>query len=401
MQLPLLPQLLFLLLWYLVSMSLMSPSTYIQHGVYIFSLVSAIFVFWLGYDLTNRFERPSSIIGVFIAMNILVAAYCAIQLWIGPGERLVLFGIPELNMTRVRADGRLTGPFESAEITAQYLVLMEFLIIHQFWYTTNAWFKRALIFLAAMNLACLVATGSRGEFLLLIGGFVVYLWLFRRRLGVARAIGFAVGGVVTLTATALIVVSFTPFGELFDRLEQTEFSQKAIPDTRQALWPPAWREIVKNPVVGNGPRFRFYQEDRGARYEDHTYIKYPHNLYLFLLFTVGIPGLALFMLILLTIIRRCWRAMARPNGPPYFLDLARTGVIVILLFIIDGLKIDQMRLNLSDYWHFFFGLCGVFMAVCDRIEKQTALEKQKNVQTSEATTRIRVNRSLPKISGRP
>jgi hypothetical protein len=63
--------------------------------------------------------------------------------------------------------------------------------------------------------------------------------------------------------------------------------------------------------------------------------------------------------------------MSRPDVLPYSSDLARTGVIVILLFLIDGIKIDQVRLALSDYWHFFFGLFGVFIAVCNRIERQT------------------------------
>jgi len=372
-RLPMLPHFLFLLLWYLVCMSLMNPSSYIQHGVYIFSLVSTILMFWICYDLMHRFEQPSRVISMFIMMNVLVAIYCAVQLWIGPGERLVIFGIDEMNMTRVRADGRLTGPFQSSEITALYLVIMEFLIVHQFWHSANVWSRRALIFLATLNLGFLIATGSRGEFLLLIGGGAVYLWLFRRRLGTLRSFGLAAGVTIALTVMALLVVNFTQFGGLFDRLERTEFSQAGIPDSRQALWPPTWQEIVKSPIVGHGPRFRFFLEERGERYEDHLYLRYPHSLYLFLLFTVGVPGLLLFMFVLLSIAYRCWRAMSKPNASPYLSDLCRTGVIVILLYIIDGLKIDQMRLNLADYWHFFFGLCGVFIGACALIEKESNL----------------------------
>jgi O-antigen ligase len=367
LQLPMLRLIMFLLLWYFVSMSMMPTSTYIHHGVYMFSFISAFLVFWLCFDLTNHFERPTSIVDVFIVMNVLIAVYCVFQLWLGPGERFVFFGIDELNMTRVRRDGRLTGPFQSAEITAQYFVLMQFLVIHQFWYATKVWYRRSLIVLAAVNLACLVATGSRGEFLVLVGGAFVYLWLFRRRLGVMRAIAFAVGGVVIVTATALIIVSFTEFGSLFDRLAETEINEQGIPDTRQRVWPETWSEVVKSPIIGHGPQLRFYLEDQGMRYEDHVYITYPHSLYLFLLFTVGVPGLTLFMSFLLTIGWRCWRAMSNEDAAPYFSDLARTGVIVIFLFLVDGLKIDQVRLGLVDYWHFFFGLCGVFLAACRRV----------------------------------
>jgi hypothetical protein len=191
MQLPMLPHFLFLLLWYMISMSLMEPSTYIQHGVYLFSLVSAFLVFWLCYDLVNRFQDPSKAVTVFIVANVFVLIYCAIQLWIGPGERMYLFGIRDIYMTRVRADGRLTGPFESAEITAQYLVLMQFLLIHQFWHAKPGLMRKGIAVIGALNVLCLLATGSRGEFLLLVGGLGLYLWFFRRRLGTARAAALA------------------------------------------------------------------------------------------------------------------------------------------------------------------------------------------------------------------
>src|SRR5690606_5969502 len=117
------PHFLALLLWYSISMSLMPPSTYSQHIVYMYTLVSAFLVFWLAYDLTTRFQDARTVVNLFVITNILVGLYCAVQLWIGPGERFVAFGIDAIHMTRVRADGRLTGPFQSSEITAQYLVL--------------------------------------------------------------------------------------------------------------------------------------------------------------------------------------------------------------------------------------------------------------------------------------
>jgi O-antigen ligase len=375
--LPLLPQIVFLLLWYLISMSAMHPSTYIHHGVYIFGLISAFFVFWLGYDLAVRARSELTVVNLFIVTNWLVAVYCVVQLWLGPGERFVLFGIDEINMTRVRADGRLTGPFESAEISAQYFVLMQFLILHQFWYVRTSWVKWALGALLALNMAFLVATGSRGEFLVLIGGGGLYLWLFKKRLGLGLTIALAAGGALAITATALIVVNFTQFGNLFDRLQETEFTEQGIPDTRQNTWPAAWAQIVKDPIIGHGPRLRFPLEDKqGVRYDHHEYIKYPHSLYLFLLFTVGVPGMLVFLWFLLSIMYRCWRAMSHFDSSPYYADLARTGFLLVLLFLIEGIKIDQMRFNLADYWHFFFALCGVFVASTARVA-QTVREGQK------------------------
>jgi hypothetical protein len=379
-RLPMLPHILLLLVWYSVSMALMHPSTYMQHAIYIFALLSAFLVFWLSYDLAGRAEESPNIVDVFIIANIGVVAYCVVQLIVGPGERLELFGIEEMNMTRVRADGRLTGPFESAEITAQYLVIMQFVLLHQFWHTRAEWYKRTLAAMLVVNFAFLIMTGSRGEFLVFVVCAFLYLWLFRNRLGALRALGMAAGGFLVLTATALIVTNFTQFGGLFERLGETEFSEEGVPDTRQAVWPPTWREVVKRPFLGHGPRFRFHNEHRGQRYEEHEFMRYPHSLYLYLLYTVGIPGLALFMWFLATIGYRCWKAMSMPNAPPYYQDLARTGIIILLIFVIDGIKIEQMRMTLVDYWHFFFGLCGVLVAAASKAEFENRSAGNKNIR---------------------
>jgi O-antigen ligase len=370
-RLPMLPQIAFLLLWYLVATSISNPPYYVQHAVYVFVLVSAFLVFWLSYDLMDRFEDPRTVINFVILMNVLVVGYCIFQLYLGPGTRFVFFGIDELNMTMVRADGRLTGPFQSAEITAQFFVIMIFVVLLQFWHAENRNYRRVLSVLAMLNFACLVATGSRGEFLILVGCAAIYLWLFRSRLGTFRAIRLAISGAAVLAVTALIVINFTQFGGLFDRLEDTEFGESGIPDTRQVLWPPAWEEIQKRPMLGHGPRFRFFLEEMGVRYPGREYIRYPHSLYLFLLYTVGFPGLLLFLYFFVSILIRCARATTRTNAPPYLADLARTGVLVMLIFLIDGIKMEQMRLSLSDFWHFIFALSGVFVAACAKIERQT------------------------------
>ena len=43
-------------------------------------LLSAFLVFWLAYDLSGRFEKDTSMINVFVAMNVGVILYCIVQL---------------------------------------------------------------------------------------------------------------------------------------------------------------------------------------------------------------------------------------------------------------------------------------------------------------------------------
>ena len=91
--------------------------------------------------------------------------------------------------------------------------------------------------------------------------------------------------------------------------------------------------------------------------------------------------------------------MSNPNAPPYYQDLARTGVIIIFLFMLDGIKIEQMRLNLADYWHFFFGICGVLLAACNQVEdtpKTAAQDKQNDTELVDGGIKNTSRVSIPR-----
>jgi len=118
--------------------------------------------------------------------------------------------------------------------------------------------------------------------------------------------------------------------------------------------------------LGHGPRLRFEGGDEGARYKGHRYVRYPHNLYLFLVFTIGVVGLLAFISLLATPLIRCWKTSLKSDEDPYIRNLAKTGVLILLIFFADQMKIGFMRLAAVDYWHFMFALLGMFVALCDR-----------------------------------
>jgi O-antigen ligase len=93
---------------------------------------------------------------------------------------------------------------------------------------------------------------------------------------------------------------------------------------------------------------------------------YPHNLYLFLLFTVGITGLIAFLILLGTPLYRCWKAARQGTEDLVTLSFLKTGVVVMIVIFVDQIKVEFMRYTLVDYWHFVFALLGVLIAVCDR-----------------------------------
>ena len=90
------------------------------------------------------------------------------------------------------------------------------------------------------------------------------------------------------------------------------------------------------------------------------------QFYLFLTLTVGYLGLIAFMVFLFTPLIRCWRVSRLETSDAYIQGLAKIGVVIMFVILIDQLKVSFMRLTLVDYWHFIFALLGMFIAVCDR-----------------------------------
>jgi O-antigen ligase len=372
-RLPLFPQFMFYLFVSLVSMSFVSKPTFIQHAAYIVSLVSAYMVMCIAYDLVFRFQRLSDVIIVFLLMNVIVVIYCAIQFYAGPNVKIVPFGIAEMTMIPARDDNRLVGPFMATGVTSEFLVIMIFLIVHQFFYTQKTWIKTALVSLATVNLLFLVATGNRGGFLTLIGGAGLFVWMFRKELGMKRVVAMVTSGTILLAITSAILVNYSEFGELYTRLGETEI-EGGIPDTRQKSWPRAVQYVSESPFVGHGPRYMMDGAADGKTYQGWEYHQYPHNLYLFMLSTVGMIGFVAFFWFLLTPMFMCWQTWRSTLPASYDATFAKTGVIIMIIILIDQIKVEFMRFNLVDYWHFIFALLGVYVAACHRAAAQASIQ---------------------------
>jgi O-antigen ligase len=372
-RLPMLPQFMFFLFICLISMSFVSKALILQNAAYIVSLVSAYMVLCIAYDLVFRFRNLSDVVVVFFIMNIIVAIYCAIQFAAGPNVKIVPFGIAEMTMIPAREDNRLVGPFMATGVTSEFLVIMIFLIVHQFFYVQKAWQKWALVALGTTNLLFLVATGNRGGFLTMIGGAGLFVWMFRKELGVKRVVAMVTSGLILLAMTSAFLINYSEFGELYTRLGETEI-EGGIPDTRQKSWPRAIEHISDSPFIGHGPRYMPDGAADGARYPGWEYHQYPHNLYLFMLSTVGMVGFVAFFWFFLTPFVKCWQTLRKSLPSSYDATFAKTGIIIMIVVLIDQIKVEFMRFNLVDYWHFMFALFGVYMAACHRAEAMAAIQ---------------------------
>jgi O-antigen ligase len=176
-------------------------------------------------------------------------------------------------------------------------------------------------------------------------------------------------GAILIGLASALLINYSEFGRLYERLGDTTV-EEGIPDTRQNAWPNAWEKIKRRPILGQGPRYMMDGGLQGATYPGWEYDHYPHNLYLFLLVTIGVVGLIAFMNFFLAPLVRCWKVLRRIGHDLYEGTFIKTGVVIFVVILIDQLKVEFMRMSLVDYWHFIFALLGVFVAVCDRANRR-------------------------------
>ena len=133
---------------------------------------SALAIFILAYNFARLVRFPRTVLDVLLWINVLVVAYCGLQLTAGPGERFTPFGIDAFafNANRTPDDPRLIGAFGNPGSTAGYLTLAT-LICAAAYTLAEGRRKLAILALVAANLMCLIATGNRTGILTLIAMF--------------------------------------------------------------------------------------------------------------------------------------------------------------------------------------------------------------------------------------
>ena len=374
------PELGFVVLAYLASAILAGQYMRTWQAVYLFQFFSGLVVFLLAYNYARLVDKERSVIDLLLVMNLLVVVYCLLQIGVGPGAQFVPFGIEEFafNSNRDEHDPRLVGPFGTPGNTAGYLTLMTFLCIAELVSSTG---RRRLSIqgLTVVNLLGLVATGNRAGLLVLVAMFPMMLVVFRRELGGRRILLYAVGGVVVLSIASAVAINYTRFGSMMDRLQSVTETANGVPQTRAQTWPVAIEKIKRSPWFGEGPYFMTQEEAENmgqirAQFDeegqaDTAYDPYPHSLYLYLLRTVGIVGLAAVMLFFV----RAWlllrQSIARGSEDGPASPIVRAGLVMIPAFLVAQITLEFNRAVSMDYAHFIFALIGLLVGLGDRAKK--------------------------------
>lgn len=360
---PLMGAVIGILFAYLISLA-MANAKPLDHILYIVRVLPGFMLFYIAYNYVRDSRDATGFINIFIAINILVLIVCILQL-AGGSQQVVLFGVNEFSLMENRnTQGRLSGPF-GAEFTSEYLALASLLVAYLVMNKTlgERWPVWLLWGLLAGNVGFMVATGSRGGILMLITGLVWGAFLFRRQLGTGRTLGFLLGAMLVASVMSALIIQFTDYNVLFDRLGKTEVKEGVI-DSRSVTWPMAWEAIKEQPLLGYGPRLRLNQ-DMIYPITGHKPIPYPHSLPLFLLYTLGIVGLIAYTVFFALLMWRLYsgsriRQLNESSG------LAKLGFLLLVLFLLDQIKIEFLRFIQSDYQAIIFTLFGGLLAMADK-----------------------------------
>ena len=204
---------------------------------------------------------------------------------------------------------------------------------------------------AALDAAAVITTFSRGGFLALLVALLLALVIRRTRLATAgRGLTAAVGGLLLVAAVGLpggYVAHMATIGDI--DADPTGSAQARWSDMKTAV-----RYLVSHPVIGSGigNDFLALNEARGSQW------KSVHNVYLQYGVELGLPGLALFVALLVTALRAAGEARRRAaaGGDRELAVLARAVWIALVTFAVAGL------FSTAGYNFPFYYLAGLAIA---------------------------------------
>ncbi len=173
-----------------------------------------------------------------------------------------------------------------------------------------------------------------------------------------------------LTVASYIMIKHTDFNVIYERLMSTQM-KGITPDTRSG-WPFVIEKILEKPVLGHGPRLVTTSDyDERVRWPKGQIGFYPHNLYLYILYSMGLVGFlayGIWAIGYLNILRRLNKMLGVEDE--FVAGLPRLGIIVFLVFLFDQMKVEFLRWYFLDFQHYLSALFGMFCGLANVAKSQ-------------------------------
>lgn len=261
--------------------------------------LAAIALFYMIVRFATDERRLSLLIRTLCVSGALVTVTGIIQV-IAPGMVLIPGwvdlgdiagkGLLSFRLEGLRLSGAIGGHNVLADLSVVSLFLMAFLMLTR----RNVLEKILWAIAAAATLAVLVGTANRGGFTILTMGLVYVFFVYGKRISLMRRLTVVASFIGMVAVADLVMTRYTVAVSVLDRLLETKF-QGVVPDTRVSAWGPALAKAMEHVFIGQGPFF-----DLGAGLER---LFWPHNAYLYYLYSFGIFGLGAFLWILWSLFR--------------------------------------------------------------------------------------------------
>jgi len=387
---PLIGPVLFILFSYLLSLSQIERGTLVDHAIFLTSIGSNFLLFYIVYNYFSRAgeEGPKQFWHILIALNVLVLAYCVLQLSAGLTGR-VSFGLQEFTLNAVRGEHqRLTGPFLATAMTAEYLCIQNVIIMYAIMHATTTRNRKLLWLLFAFNCGILVTTGNRGGIVTLVIGLLAFVYMFRNEFGGQTIMKFVLPSILLFTVMSVVVIKFTDFNVLFDRLEQTEM-EGVVPDTRGG-WGDLLPIVLEKPVFGHGPRLKM----SGETYERHRTMfnmPFPHNAAMFLMYTIGGVGLLAYLIFFLSLLGKFLRTRHNTMSGSFTGGIPRVAIVILIIIAVSQLRMEMFRFILNDYQQYVMMLIGGLLATLTTLASRTVSSSNSRMIRSKQNNRALVD----------
>ena len=346
--------------------------------------VASIMYFYMIVNFVNDEKKVILLTKVACGVCALVMATAVIELFF-PGAAIIpgwigLASNAGEGRFGYRVEGlRVGGAFASHSMLSDFGTQMFFLMLFHVVRSRNPIEKTIWAAVILLTVAAVVATANRGAFVAFVVGTGYFLYLFRGRLSVTRLAIIAATIAGLFVATEMVLTRYTYAVSLSDRLTGTKF-EGVVPETRTMTWKPALIKSLDHPFIGHGP---YYDVGVGL-----TKQFWPHNGYIFYLYTIGVLGLLAY----LAIVFRVWQysksyLIPETRGTPLN-DISKILRVMLTMFLIEQLRTEHQRDDIGIFimW-MIFGLVTATALVMR--------EKYQGAQTGESGLRRTNGRSGP------
>jgi len=257
---------------------------------------------------------------------------------------------------------------------------------------------------AVLILLKVVFTGSRASFLAIA---VMFFLLFLRLSFMKKLLMVAASLPAMMTIYILMPqLAKDRYATILSSDGNAEMSIDAIgaiesANSRKLHFQQSIELTFLNPVFGVGPgMFPVASAEHSEELGEKAFWKETHNTYSQISSESGIPGLILYVAMLITMILAQWKVIAVTRRAPEHSPLAECGIIAYCLFLSTAATIVTGTFSSIGY-QIYFPLLGAFSAVVLRLTSQEIAVARNNMATAAKTAAAVPDARSRRLPGMP